>query len=374
MHATLLDLPDLLHDAELQTGVWRPDERRLSLRFECLRRGVNGAKLDDRRVELVLDDVRAIALCVDTNGDQRPSTLADLHIDATISPWPWPAQEMAVTINSALDLETLDLAARTVWLHGSRADVIAPIQLGLHPHYAHIRECNPQLWVAAGRISAWAAAEPLSLDRWAEECAAWWNDWREEADMPQLEGDEDNDDASDDEDTRLEYQPPDEPAYDLASDLPADLQATLRDWFEGLVRRDWAQRTRASRNLDLSWEEDVAAVARRYMTSEFGRWSYLRAVDSWWVEGARAFVQARGIEHTMPVGDKAEDDTADNIEAVWGLELRRREGRWNVVSWSRGFPAYGSAAALPASAKPWLSRWRSGPVITRDAQEPKGNA
>jgi hypothetical protein len=48
-------------------------------------------------------------------------------------------------------------------------------------------------------------------------------------------------------------------------------------------------------------------------------------------------------------------------------------GVWTIVSWSRGFPAYGSAPALPAPAKPWLRRWKSGPVRTRDAQNENDN-
>lgn len=354
---TVADLPELLHDARLENGVWLARERTLTLRFYCLRRHVDGTEMDAPEVELMLEGVCAVALSLDTSGAERPSSLAvgPETRAMTLEPWPWSAQEVAVTVNSALDLETLDVAAQTIWLHGSRADVIAPIQLCVHPTRLAGQDVELQLWIAANHVDARASGRPLPLDRWMEEFAAWWKALDENTDEDDRHAQIPAGRAA----PSLDYTPPDEPPFEiLDTDLPRELQATLCDWFEGLVLRDWARRTRAGRNLDLTWEENLAMVEHSSLTDGFGAWGYARSVDGWWVEGHRAFVQVRGIEHSMPV----DDDPAENVEAVWGFELRRRGDAWHIVASSSGYPAYGSAPTRPVRDKPWLQRWRSGTV------------
>jgi hypothetical protein len=92
---------------------------------------------------------------------------------------------------------------------------------------------------------------------------------------------------------------------------------------------------------------------------DFGRWGYARSVERWWVEGRRACVVVRGVEHAMA----ADDDPATNQETVWTIALRNRRGEWCIDTYSQGWPAFGSAEKLDEKHKTWLKRWKSGRVL-----------
>ena len=58
---------------------------------------------------------------------------------------------------------------------------------------------------------------------------------------------------------------------------------------------------------------------------------YARSVDSFWIEGERACVVVRGIQHWMPLeGEPARDD-----ESVWAFGLRRVGDRWRIRTCAR---------------------------------------
>jgi len=92
-------------------------------------------------------------------------------------------------------------------------------------------------------------------------------------------------------------------------------------------------------DLDQSAEDRAAELKHQFLTDEFGRWVYLRSVDKWWIEGQRACVVVRGIEHTMP----DEEDPASNDETVLSYRLLRCGERWIISTWSQGWPGFGSA-------------------------------
>jgi hypothetical protein len=80
-------------------------------------------------------------------------------------------------------------------------------------------------------------------------------------------------------------------------------------------------------------------------------------VDSWWVEGNRACVVVRGINHIE--GD--EEDPPMNSETIWEFSLRLTKERWVIRTFLESRPNAGERS-LPKSKKPWLKRWRSGKV------------
>jgi len=334
--ATARDLPDLLHDATLVGGEYRAKQRSLSLRFNALRRGRDESSLCEEPVEVVLRDVQAIAVAHDSwKLAERPTTYVvpeHARIDALV-PWPLGTSDISLSIDSKEDLAGVVEAARTKWLVGSlRIGQSARLRVCLH-----IDRCDVvvRIWIAATDVKARAGGRSLSFSTWATQYGAWWKGWKthweaksagdgaaqEDAFIPVADG---TPDAS--------YVPPDEPRFALErTNAPRVLVEALRAWF----------------------------TRKRDPSDDSGRWGYARAIDAWWVEGNRAYTSVRGIEHGMPLD---EDTPAENVESVWELRLQRRNGRWVVVTWSQGWPPYGSAPKKTPREKPWLKRWRSGKV------------
>lgn len=377
---TLFEIPELLHDAPLVSGDWDSNASRLTLVYECLRRNLDGREIEDRRVSIVLDDVAAVAVAYDSWRSQvRPSELVvpERAVVTTLAPWPFQETEALLAINSRFDAEDVELFARCDWLCGGRsAGNKTRYQLGLR-FLGRIPDVQLLLWVGAGSITPAAGTGPLSLELWAGQYRAWWDHWNDHWEEEGVDDDEEVEEGDEEhrldlEDTAipageelppdLSYRPPNEPAFELsATDAPAEIVTTLRDWFESLVDRDWARRAAAEPNIDLDPEEQVSAITERFLGDEFGRWGYARAIDQWWVEGKRAYIRIRGIEHAMP----DEDDPAENVESVWDLPLRRRGGKWQICGpTQQGWPCYGSAEEKPSREKPWLEGWQGGEVKT----------
>jgi len=358
-------LSELLHDASLITGLWDADTRTLSFRLDCLRRAVDGSELADRSVELRVTDVVAIAVSYDTsNPELRPSELEvpdGLRIDVNRldsipeSPVDW------VSLDSQLDAETVTLAARTDWQHGSAASA----RTGQTRLCIQLSGGTPSIpisiWAAGGALAIDSSDGPLTVGDWAEQNRAWWRSWEERWDA----GGSGESAAPREEDAfipvrsdpppAMKYAPPAEPGFEIdVTDAPEELLAPLRDWFEGLIGRDLERRARAERNPDVSLEEQVKSLSRSSLPELLGRWGYARAIEDWWTEGRRAYVRVRGIEHSMPIEELA----AENEETVWDFALREREGRWVIAAYTQGWPRHGSAPAIADSAKPWLARWR----------------
>ncbi len=92
--------------------------------FTSLRSQLDGEHLDDMRVRLVLDGVRAVALAYDTDRlEQRPSQLrVPSHADVPgLAALPLPLQQADVAIDSPDAAEDLRVAAEVRWLMGSSA-------------------------------------------------------------------------------------------------------------------------------------------------------------------------------------------------------------------------------------------------------------
>jgi hypothetical protein len=151
----------------------------------------------------------------------------------------------------------------------------------------------------------------------------------------------------------LTYRQPLEPAFQVAApDTPLELLKPIADFHAGLHGRDWARMASSYPYLDRTTEERAHQLRDQYLSHDFGRWVYVRRVDSWWCEGDRACVVVRGVEHTMPEGDKP----ARNEETVVTYGLRRFEDRWIIATWSQGWPRYGSVPKLPGG-QSWRDIW-----------------
>jgi hypothetical protein len=339
---TWADLPTILHDARLLELRWVTGWLRRSqvrLRFECLRRNTDGSALADRKVELVIHDLATLAVAYDAAC--RPSEFHPCHVLSAGDLHRWPSgAEPAVWVNDpGRDGDFLG-ALRVDWFAGGPAALPGcPVRVGLAFGYGLP---GLQILVGGAGIEAFAAGRPLELAEWAAQYGAWWDGWHrhwaEKENNPAAPG-------SLPEDTTIPagieppldpgYPWPDEPVVDWdPTDAPAEMLAALAEWFE--------------------------AEARQEGSPGGGRRFYARQVDVWWVEGNRAAASVRGVEHSTPAGEFP----ASNTESVQQFSLRRRGTGWAVRPLARGWPPYGSAPARPAADKPWLLRWRSGPVVT----------
>ena len=377
---TLRDLPELLHDATLERGAWRADRSELALWFTCLRRSPDGADLDPA-VELRLTGVAAVAVTYDPVWPEvRPSALVvdrDLAI-AALEPWPLPAAEAAVGIDSPAAAEDLELAARTDWLvGGAAAEASARHRLSFAPGGGGA--IARVVTVACDGIEPWAGGAPLPLARWADEYAAWWQGWRDhwssddgdDDEEAEEGGDQDDEEDEDELDTAdwdrpepadmlaagaapavgLDYRPPAELPFDLEpTDAPTELLRPIQDWFESFHALDWSRRAQAFPDLDVSLADRALQLEHSY-PDEHGVWDYARAVTAWWREGRRAYVRVQGVEHFMPMDGEAATDRL----AHWSFELRRRGETWQIHRYLSGFD---HGVELPE----WAVRWRASPI------------
>jgi hypothetical protein len=348
------ELSSLLHDATLEEVHFDPEAGQCGVWLRCLRRNPDGAELSDRRVELRLDQVRAIAIAYEPwRPEVKPSelrvsgpiTLADL------SRWPFqPCEVSSATLNSGDVVADVLAASRIEWLYGDSESAVSSTYRFCLDMDAHrlVEEVEVRILVGCEGWSVYSGSDPLSMELWREQFYAWWRYW-EEYWAAKRAGDEEGEPVEEDtyipagESSPAEPpQPPDRPPFEIgATDAPAELLAPVRDWFEGSLHSDWLRVARAFPHLDFP----LAERAEHLQHGHFGSWGYARRVDEWWVEGIRACVIVRGVEHTIT----AEDEPAEDQEAVWAFSLRKHEDTWIIRKYSQGWPAYGSAPPLPDS-------------------------
>jgi hypothetical protein len=388
------ELSDLLHDAKLRYLEWDPAPARKSIWFDCLRRDVGGAPLSDPSVEFKLVGVRAVLVGCEPSFENlrpsayqvaRPLTLQDL------CRWPFAPQEASACVNAPACEDDALGAFRTNWLAGELQDLRAcKYRISIIFDFTGILGPPANtVWLVIGcdDFGVYSAGVPLDRDTWRSQCQAWWDNWQRHWDAKKQQPStwlgrlkhllskwhsfnrEVNGQECCPEDATipaapsppvdLTYQPPAEPAVDWQpTDAPAELLQPVTVWFEARQQRDWLRMVQVYLSPNPYWspEEWTEQLARQ--PDESGRWGYARQVEQWWAEGHHAEVVVRGVEHAMPVAEFP----AASTESVWTFHLRRREGRWVIRNYSQGWPPYGSALAKPASEKPWLQRWTSGPV------------
>jgi hypothetical protein len=373
MPATPLpDFSRLLHDAQLVLVEWDRPLGKLSLAYKCLRQNVDGTKMDDTTVTLTLANVTALAVGYESSSlTMRPPqfALAKRIRAKDLTNWPFRTQEAGLVINPVTLEDTLD-AVILDWMTGdAQAMRSAPMQwvvsfdqwLDFGMPIVYVR-----LLAGGDSYSIEGNGVPLDVKDWEAQYGAWWKAWKQHwADKSEEEESDEAGEfdapipAGESPAPDLSYQPPAESPFELeAHTVPAEVIEPIRTWFEAHQRKDWRAMAEAFPYAAVGLEERSAQLAKEYTDYAFGSWGYGRSIDSWWVEGRRACVVLRGIEHCMA----SEGDPASNRETVWEFALRQRKGRWIINSYSQGWPGFRSAKAKPAQQKPWLAKWKSGIV------------
>lgn len=372
MTTTIQDIPALLHEARLFDLEWKPEMAELRLSFACLRRNTDGSEMADTSVDLVLAGVERIAAFYSPAAiEVRPSTfrVASPLSMADLIEWQRPAVEAHPYINSVCRAWDMATSSHIDWLAGSPVDpliagsgLLSVSLLFDRPYRNDAAETT--LFVQCASIQAMAGGVPLALEDWSEQYDAWWKGWR---DYWAQKKDDDDGPTSALEETFIpaglstepddpSYRPPRRPAFQVGTtDVPADLLAPVRDFHQGLHGQDWLTMARAYPTLDDTDAERAQKLEKQYRTYDFGRWVFLRHIDSWWTEGSRACVVVRGIEHTAPL----DGDPAKDRETVITYGLRKVADRWIIWTWSQGWPQYGSAPKL-AEEQLWRHEWGLG--------------
>ena len=345
------DIPHLLHDARLLTAEYDGETRELRLVFECLRRNTDGSAMSDRTVTLHLAGVAGVTAAYDTVWpEERPSDFRlpeDMRLGG-LDPWPLPALEVELSLDSATAEESLALAPYRESLARAHGDAGRLVCL----HFS--RGTPPLPTIVAVRCSGVhpsSGGKPLPLDAWADQFAAWWKAWEDHWDSQGEEGAEPVEEdklipVASGETLDKSYVPPRQPAFDCPrSDVPEELLVPVRTWFEAGLALDAAKRVSVAPNLDQSTEEQIASTEAWMTGDAFGSWDYAREVEAWWIEGDRAFVGVVGVTHYMPM----DEEPAADFLTRWGFALRRRGGVWQING-------YTCAKDDELASRPWARR------------------
>lgn len=358
------EIPSLLHDARLTGLHWDSQLRWMRWYFYCLRRNEDGSPIEDATVELRMEGVeQVVAYYAPARCDVKPSEFVvpdRLSVD-DLAGWSRRPAEATTAVNSGqADFDLATSCVRDVL-------VVAPGQSDLRIHLSFVPHAyTPNsvvlgLLVACDSIQPFATGVPLDVDTWTRQFEAWWAGWRKHW-AASTAGADDEEPAL--EDTfipagpsplpDLSYcQPPELPFQLDATDAPTELLRPIEDFHVGLHERDWRRMASAYPYLDKTYEERANLLKSQYLSHDFGRWLYVRCVDSWWCEGCRACVVVRGVEHTMP----DDDVPTRNEETVVTYGFRKSGDRWIIATWSQGWPRFGSAPKLPGR-QSWRDIWR----------------
>jgi hypothetical protein len=342
----------------------------MRLFFSCLRRNIDGSAIEDPTVELRLERVEQIsAYYAPANLESKPS---DFVMSSRLSShdlvdWSGQPNEAYLVVNSLQAQFEMDTAcAKDELVGGSELDdnffdSSLRIYLSLQPHSYAKDAISANLRIVCDSMQAFAKGVPLDMATWMSQFEAWWKGWREH--WAAKQGDEEEPESIK-EDTlipaapsrqpNLSYRQPPEPPFEITpTDTPIELLKPIEHLHVGQHNRDWQKMAMVYPNFDQSVDERASQLEKRYLSDDFGRWIYIRHIDSWWSEGNRACVVARGVEHCMP----DEGDPATNQETVVSYGLRRSRDRWIIASWSQGWPRFESAPKLPGN-RAWRDIWK----------------
>jgi hypothetical protein len=364
MTESISEIPHLLHDARLIDCSWDELLRSVTLTFECLRRNVDGTEIENRSVDIVLSNVtQVIAYYSPASAVIRPSefkvktpiTLRDL------SDWPYKGREAHLAINSPRSQFELQTACVRDVLLGEEEEVPLQVSLLFETNYYGPDGATSSLRFSCDSLQPFTNGVPLDIGLWEKQFRAWWGNWRdhwaekteddEQEQEPALENTFIPAGLSDAPD--LTYEPPPASPFQIVpTDAPAKLLQPIENYHTGIFERNWRQAALAYLNLDQTIEERIEQFEQQHLGWDSGRWIYIRQVDSWWCEGDRACVVARGIEHT-----KSDDEgPSTNKEAVISYGLFKYEDRWVINTWSQGWPEHGSAEKV-SEPQDWRDGW-----------------
>lgn len=368
MASTFKDIPPLLHDARLSDCRWDCHLKRLHLYFRCLRRNVDGTPFEDSTVDLMLDGVEQIAAYYSpANVLVKPSEfkLKTWIALSDLEDWPYGSVETHLAINSLhAEFEAATSCIQeTLFGEGEERTSKAPLQIHLsfEPHNYGPQATATRLSIDCDSIEPFTNGVPLDVETWERQFEAWWTGWREHW------SEKGHDDAEEQksalEDTfipaaqpnppDLSYRPPSAAPFLLTpTTAPAELLKPIEDYHTGLHEQGWLKMAAAYPLFDQEPEERAAHLRDQFLSYDFGRWVYVRHIDSWWCDGNRSCVVVRGIEHVK--GD--DESPTSNEETVITYGLRKFRQTWIIATWSQGWPRFGSAEKLQ-EAQTWREGW-----------------
>ncbi len=374
----LKTITELMHDAQLLHVEWDPTLARACLLFSCLRRNLDGSKMEDTSIEFQLSNVQAIVVGYESLSiSTRPSQMelsGRISLDSLGNVQSGDVGDM-VHINSSGCTDGVINAAVVDWLRGDLESVNSSayrVCVVVKGHDIGVPEADVEILFACDDFEPFSGSVPLDIDTWKAQTQAWWDGWERYWDEQDKSGGGGDDVREEDlfipagkSDVNPDYRPPDEPAFELEPhDVPVEILEPLCNTFEGYLAGDWMRVASADPDPESTLEEQANRMHEEWKKGNelgpfFGNWGYARSVDSWWIEGNRACVVVRGIEHTE--GD--EQDPPENHEAIWEFSLKPVNGNWVIRSHSQCWANAGpEERRLPESEKPWLKRWRSGKV------------
>jgi hypothetical protein len=358
MTITLKDIPLLLHDARLSDFGWDRYLKILHLSFQCLRRNVDGTPIEDSTVDLKLDGVRGIiAYYSPASVLVRPSEFKlDNRIAlADLEDWSYGSMEAHLVINSLQAEFELTTACVREALVGDaeqqRGESPLRVYVSFEPHKYGTQGVMTGLAIDCESLEPFTNGVPLDIETWVRQFEAWWAAWRhhwsEQGKNEEGEQEPVMEDtfipAGQPDPPDLSYRPPSAAPFLLPpTNAPGELLKPIEDYHTGLHERDWPRVAAAYPFFDQDPNERAARFREQFLNYEFGRWVYVRHIDSWWCEGNRACVVVRGVEHVK--GD--DDSPSRNEETVITYGLRRFRQTWVIATWSQGWPRFGSAEKL----------------------------
>ena len=236
------------------------------------------------------------------------------------------------------EAEDILAASRTTWLSGTVENLKqAPLLLDLRVESWALKPHPVDLHLLLGARHLLLADEEGELDLAAHDETVTW-DHHDDALPPHHEA-------------------PREPPWEVdTGDLPAELALVLQRFFEAAHRDDFAALAELAPQFDMQRDELVQYHACHFHA--LNDWLYGRSLEDFAVVDDLARVRIRGILHS-----RGEDGMETlNEECVWSFSLGRRRGRWVIRHWPTAWPSVGGAPALTPEEKPWMARWRSGPI------------
>lgn len=367
-------IPDLLHEASLEGLQWKATDRTLRIFFDCLRSSVDDSEEIDSAVELRFLNVSQFAFYYSPGDDSvRPSEIDFEAHFAKADPANWDGQSSKafLYLNSRTAQYEWETASYRRWIYQVEGDIDSPLHVAINLSFANYDEesLEENIFITCDAIQPISGGKPLTLEKWNQQYRAWWEGYSHYWDNRAEESDEDDDDEEEDSESSefyyeqipaesaeldpLNYEPPDKPPFQIGpTDAPAELLRPIEDYHTGMLQHDWHKVRTASPQLDDREDITEEEIEESCLDENLGSWYYIRQIDSWWEEGRRACVVARGIEHSMPDAE----DPAENRETVITYGLRELDGRWVIWSMKYGWPEFGSAEEACEEPE-WKKEW-----------------
>jgi len=185
MASTIKDIPPLLHDARISDCRWDHHLKTLHLCLQCLRRNLDGTRIEDSTVDLKFEGVdRIVAYYSPANDSVKPSEFkADSRIAlADLENWPHGSVEAHLAINSLQsEFELTTSCLRETLVSDVKDDLGKPplrIHVTFEPHNYGPEGTTTGIAINCDSLEPFSNGVPLDIETWECQFEAWWKGWR----------------------------------------------------------------------------------------------------------------------------------------------------------------------------------------------------